>query len=162
MTNLLKSISLSLFGYIDDYADAIREGSHQDSDEFDPAWEIFGFCENFFNQFFALFDVHIKGFTQRSREAATELIERMRSSNEGTAEARAIIVLYEEFCDMAANTKGGYGEPSTMDVLSFHEEYLSELLSAALTWAQSASNDALAERILSANRNYMSAVEATR
>ena len=147
-----------LFKYVDDYAAKISDGEVDESEDFDPDWDIFTFCQLFFDQFFSQFGgKSIRGFTQRSREAATLLIETLRLSGQGSPQARELVVLYEEFCDMSDNTSKGYGAPTPITVQTFHEDYLERLLAAAIEWALSENAASLSTRIEQSLARYLTA-----
>jgi hypothetical protein len=156
----MNAVQPELFKYVDEFADKIRDGSYGYDDDLDPELhDIFTFCELFFDQFFGEAGTNITGFTQRSRERAAELIEGLHGSDEGTPEVRKMIVLYEEFCDMNDDAHGGYGGGTRIDLLTFHQDYLSALLDAAHEWAESEGRQELEQCIASTIANYRTAIE---
>lgn len=159
MTN--GGVQHDLFDYVDGYAEAVLNGVYQREDKFDPAWNIFTFCQLFFDQFFGCYGTSISGFSQQSREAAALLIERLRAFGQGSGQTRQMIVLYEEFCDMSDDTRGGYEESSSVSVLTFHEEYLTRLLEASREWAVNEGNSSLVQRIADSIDRYNFAIEST-
>jgi hypothetical protein len=158
---MARTVELRLFDQVDDYADSIRRGELERDDEFDPNWDILTFCQLFFDQFFGEFGINISGFSQRSRETVAELIEELNAAGKGSQQAKDLIVLYEQFCDMNDDCHGAYGGSTPLDVLTFHQEYLLELLEASLEWAKSENRKDLQQRVAGAIQGLNSAIERT-
>lgn len=119
----------------------------------------FHVLSTFFDQFFGQFGSNISGFTQRSRESATMLIETLKAAEQASKETREIVVRYEEFCDMNDNISRGYGAPIKLTLSTFHEDYLVRLLTAAREWAASEDKTSLSQRISVCLSRYSAAVE---
>ena len=101
------------------------------------------------------------GFGRREKRAAGELAERLRVANEPRSKhVRAIIVLYEEFCDMHEDIQGSYGEDH-VTFQAFHVDYIPRLLFRTEEWATSESHEDLASRVLGARDGYVTAIEAS-
>jgi len=155
-----EGIDEDLFKYVDEYALSIENGDVDESEDFDPDWEIFTFCQLFFDQFFGQYGTNIRGFTQRSREAAALLIEGLKASGRANEQVGEMVVLYEEFCDMNDNTSKGYGAPTPITVRIFHEDFLMGLLDAATAWADGESHTSLSRRIGESVARYKSATRS--
>jgi hypothetical protein len=154
-----KGLDEELLNYVDEHVDSIKSGNFDENDEFDPHWEAYTFCQLFFDQFFGQFGANIHGFTQRSREAATVLVETLKAAGKASVETRELVVLYEEFCDMNENTIMGYGASVRLTLSTFHEDYLVRLLTGAVEWANSEGKTSLSLRINASLRRYRAAVE---
>jgi hypothetical protein len=154
------SIELSLFDFIDDFADEVQDESIDRDDTVEKSSPIISFCETFFDQFFAALGHNISGFNDDAKRDASELAERLRLRAD-TKPMRVVIALFEEFCEMYDDVLGSYGSGSiTYD--EFHADYMTRLLKRANQWANAKGLDALAERITAARTVYDTAIKAKR
>src|SRR4051794_34437397 len=107
-------IELSLFDFVDEFATEMRRDGLKDGlnplDTLAANSRIVTFCESFFVQFFAnVLNTEIDGFDSQSKRAASDLAVGLRD-DKAKASVRALIALFEKFCDMYADIIGGaYG-----------------------------------------------------
>jgi hypothetical protein len=156
-------IELSLFDFVDDFARQITGGHPKPSEVVEQSAGIVVFCESFFDQLFAqVLDCPITGFDPTSKRKASRLAAGLAGPLAGSPNLRALVALFEGFCDMYLDViKGSYGS-SEITYLRFHDNYMQRLLKRALAWAKEAPYDDLAARIESAQQGYSAAIGAMR
>ncbi|GIM89299.1 hypothetical protein [Paractinoplanes toevensis] len=155
-------IEESLFDFIDDFANQLKTGKIGRWDTVERSSDMLAFCESFFDQFFGSLGSSITGFGRKSKQNAGELAERLhRDEPDSTRDARRIIVMFEEFCDMYSDLSSNYSSGSDVTYDIFHEDYLTRLLGLAGDWATNTGQESLAARIEQCSRTYEDAVEDT-
>jgi hypothetical protein len=157
-------ISLELFDFIDDFARAVRAGNPRPSAAVTEGAEIVVFCESFFDQLFAnVLKRPIEGFTSSSQKIAARLAEAMHKQEPPPLkELRALIALFEGFCEMHEELILGSYAAGQISYGEFHNKYMCELLALAGDWASAAGKRELAERIETALTVYDEATGAKR
>ncbi len=155
-------IELTLFDFVDEFAQQIQMGSPTPLEVVTVSSGIVVFCESFFDQLFAhVLDCPITGFDPESKRAASRLAEEMKGAETST-ELRALVALFEKFCDMYLDViKGSYGA-AEITYRRFHQTYMRRLLDRAGRWAEQASHSDLAARIAQARNAYDQAIGAMR
>lgn len=127
----------SLFDFVSDFADEVKAGKIEELATLEESSGIIVFCESFFEQFFATVGLSIDGFNLRGKRAAAGLAETMTRSDE-TAPVRALVSLYERFCDMYVDLVGTSFGDGTITYQVFHADYMRRLLKRALDWVTTA------------------------
>jgi hypothetical protein len=145
MNDNAEPISLDLFNRVDDYTAAIRAGAVDDGMTLDENTSIYVFYQNFFLQFFDyLGKGPITGFNEDAKEQATRI--RLSLTDPGKTPSAAVICQFEYFCDVCSDLAGGLYFASRDDYLTFHREYVPELLESIGTWATFKELNELAQR----------------
>jgi hypothetical protein len=159
-----KPIDLSLFDFIEEFATEVQEGNVDLGETVATSSPIVTFCESFFEQFFAAMDYEISGlFDYTAKEEAAELALRLRHENEeGTLHTRAVIALFESFCDMYDDAEGGLYGYGPVSYRKFYTDYMKRLLRRAHEWAETEGIDELAERIAYVGSIYDRAMKSQR
>ncbi|MDZ5662351.1 hypothetical protein SFC79_11300 [Nocardioides sp. S-58] len=158
---MTSGVSASLFDFIDELADGIRQEVLDREDLVEQDSTAMTFCESFFDQFFGAIGVKITGFGRPEKELAGTHVEILRlDSGRDTSHVRLLIALYEGFCDMYDDLQSDYGaEVVALTYEIFHTDYLTELLEAAQSWAEVEGPESLADRIRNARAEYHDAIE---
>lgn len=147
-------IELSLFDFVDEFAAEVEMGNFEGWDTVEEDSLLMTFCESFFDQFFAALGYNISGFDSKDKRKASELVERLRVAKEDMKHTRAIIALYESFCDMHDDiVESSYGSRA-VTYEEFHTDYVSRLLMQAQEWAEAEGFEELADRITNACTRY--------
>ena len=115
----------------------------------------------FFDQLFArVLKRPIRGFASESKRMAVRLAEELKSENSEPRELRALIALFEKFCDVYSELIAGSYGAGNITYKQFHERYVRRLLTRAEAWARVAPYPDLAARIRDALTAYDNAIEA--
>lgn len=155
-------IDLRLFDFIEEFAAEVQKGSVDLGETVEKNSLIVTFCESFFEQFFAALDYEISGlFDYTAKEEAAELVVRLRLEK-GTEHTRAVIALFEFFCDMYADVEGGLYGNGPVSYRRFYTDYMKRLLRRAREWAKTEGVDELAERIAYVSTIYDRAMKSQR
>ncbi len=154
-------IELTLFNFVDEFAFQITSGTPGPLEEVADSSSIIVFCESFFDQLFAhALDCPITGFDPDSKRKAARLAEELKGDAQTSLELRALVALFESFCDMYLEViKGSYGA-AKITYTRFHQNYMRRLLDKAQKWAEQAPYPDLALRITQASSIYTQAVGA--
>lgn len=154
-------IELKIFDFIDDFARKIRGGNPTPSTVVVQTDGIVVFCESFFDQLFVrVLGASITGFDPPSKRKGVALVSRETGPLANSASLRALVTLFESFCDMYQDViEGSYGA-AEITYARFHDRYMSRLLDRALAWAREGSSQELADRIALAHLVYSDAIGA--
>lgn len=98
----MPSIEPSVFDFIDEIASEVKEGEPLKSDS-----TFITFGESFFDQFFGVLGHTTRGFRADAKRRAVAFIHSLPDSA-GKAEARRVLVAFEEFCDIRRESQGNY------------------------------------------------------
>jgi hypothetical protein len=151
-------IEPSLFDFVDEFAREVKKGEPGSLDTVAANSRIVTFCQNFFVQFFAnVLCREIEGFDPQAKRAAADIAIKLQDAP-NTAPTRALIGLFEKFCDMYADVLGGAYGAGDITYVRFHRQYMTRLLQRAQDWARSEGQAALAERIARSRARYDEAV----
>jgi hypothetical protein len=154
------SIEPGLFEFVDEFAKQVQGGEFKPDDKLDANFRIMVFCENFFGQFFAnALKTEMEGFDQSAkRKAAGVALDRQSEKGERARATRALIAMFERFCDLYADALGGEYAEAAITLRYFHQEYLYKLLRRAEEWAKAWGDEALSKRIGESLERYTEAV----
>lgn len=156
-------IALELFDFIDEFARDVRAGEITALQTVTSDDTIVIFSESFFDQFFAnALKRPIRQFSSTSKREAGRLAEELRSEEAATAASRALIALFEGFCDMSGELINGSYGAGDIDYRDFHLAYLSPLLEEAEAWAAHAQEHDLLARVQAASDAERKAVSAAK
>lgn len=153
-------IEPSLFDFVDEFADQIKEGELGSLDTLAANSGIITFCESFFVQFFAnVLGQEIEGFDPVAKRAAAGIVVDLQG-DKTKAPDRALISLFEKFCDMYADVLAGAYGAADITYMSFHQQYMRRLLQRAGEWAKAHGHDDLGQRIEQSRKRYDEAVKS--
>ncbi len=151
-------IELSLFAFIDEFAAQVKGGDPGPLDKLSGDSKVIVFCQSFFVQFFGkVLDVEIDGFDAVAKRAAAGLAVDLQGE-QTKAPIRAIIALFEKFCDMYADVVAGSYAASEITYRVFHRQYVSRLLGKAEAWAGADGHTALSAQIAKSRTVYEAAI----
>jgi hypothetical protein len=156
-------VELTLFDFVDEFASQVRMGNPKARETVVGSSRIVVFCESFFDQFFAkVLHSAITGFDPDSKRKAARMAEQLKGEPPSSAELRALVALFESFCDMYLDViKGSYGA-AEITYARFHQNYMRRLLERAGRWAEQVPYPDLAARIAQARSVYTEAIGAMR
>lgn len=153
-------ISPELFESVHEYSELLESGQAFSAKNVVPQTSpIISFTENAFAQFFENeVRSEITGFDEKFKQRAVRA--RYRKKAELTSQALALIVLFEQFCDIHEDViAGGYG--GTIVVLEeFHVKYVPRLLDRIRALAGVRKDTELRESADTALAQYENALEA--
>jgi hypothetical protein len=156
-------VALELFDFVDEFARDVRGGKITAFQVVVGDDTIVIFSESFFDQFFAnVLSRPIKQFSAASKRDAGRLAEELRSEAAATRESRALIALFEGFCDMYGELINGSYGAGDIPYRDFHGAYLSPLLEEAEAWAAQAQEPDLLARVKAASKAEREAVSAAK
>lgn len=143
---------------MDKFAKQVGDGELKPDDKLDANFQIMVFCENFFAQFFGnALKTDITGFDQAAKRVASGLALDWRGqTGERAKTTRALIAMFEKFCDFYADVLGGEYAEAAITLRYFHQEYLDKLLRRAEEWAAACGDGALSTRIGESLERYTS------
>lgn len=152
-------ISPELFESLHEYAELLESGEAFSEKNVVPETSpIITFTENAFAQFFENeVGSEITGFDDKFKKRAARV--RYRKKRELSKQALAIIVLFEQFCDIHEDViAGGYGGASAV-LEEFHTKYVSRLLERIRALAGSKKDTDLRESADTALAQFENALE---
>jgi hypothetical protein len=153
-------IEPSLFDFVDEFAEQVEQGELTPIDTLAASSRIVTFCESFFVQFFANELSHeIDGFDPVAKRAAAGIAVDFSDDDEKRP-VRALVSLFEKFCDMYADVLGGAYGAAQITHERFHRQYMSRLLRRAEDWAKADGHEELQQRITKSRRAYEAAVKS--
>ncbi|HLM86329.1 MAG TPA: hypothetical protein VK272_09095 [Solirubrobacteraceae bacterium] len=152
-------VSPTLLDSIDKYVEQLDAGTAISGDVVPETSPVISFMENAFAQFFEN-ETHseITGFDSKAKKKASRL---RRTKKAGlSAEARAIIALFEQYCDIHEDVLGaGYGGQASV-LEEFHFKYVVRLLERISALAKKKSDDELQEHTERSLVAFLAAIEA--
>ncbi|MFI4990319.1 MAG: hypothetical protein ACHQHO_05325 [Solirubrobacterales bacterium] len=150
----------SLFDFVDEFAAEVQKGELSPLETLAANARIITFCESFFVQFFAnVLGKEIEGFDPQAKRSAAGIAIELKD-DQAQAPVRALIGLFEKFCDMYADIIGGAYGAAEITYASFHRLYVGRLLRRAAEWAAAADLDELETRIVQSQQRYEDAVKS--
>jgi hypothetical protein len=156
-------VTLKLFEFVDEFAGDVRAKKITALQTVAGDDKIVIFSEGFFDQYFAnVLEQPIRQFSAASKRAAGQLAEELRSEGAATRESRALIALFEDFCDMYGELINGSYGAGNIAYRDFCAGYLSPLLEDVETWAKHAGEAELLARVQAASRVEREAVSAAK
>jgi hypothetical protein len=152
-------ISPKLFESVHEYAELLESGEAFSEKNVVPETSpIIGFTENAFAQFFENeVGSEITGFDDKFKKRAASA--RYRKKRDLSKQAIALVVLFEQFCDIHEDViAGGYGGASAV-LEEFHTKYVTRLLERIRALAGTKNDTALREGADTALAQYENALE---
>lgn len=152
-------VSPALFESIYEYAELLESGEAFSEKNVVPETSpVISFTENAFAQFFENeVGSEITGFDDKFKKRAARV--RYRKKKNLSKQALAIIVLFEQFCDIHEDViAGGYGGTSAV-LEEFHTKYVSRLLERIRALAGAKHDTELRESADTALAQYENALE---
>jgi hypothetical protein len=151
-------ISPALLDSIDEYVDQLNAGTAISDNVVPETSPVISFMENAFAQFFEN-ETHseITGFDSKAKKKASRL--RRTKKADLSAEARAIIALFEQYCDIHDDVLGaGYGGQESV-LEEFHFKYVVRLLERISALATHKDDDELREHTETSLLAFVEAIE---
>lgn len=152
-------ISPTLFDSVDEYVELLTAGNAFVNTVVPVTSPILSFSENAFVQFFENeIGVEIKGFDEQYKRSAARL--RYSRKHELSKQARALIVLFEEFCVIHVDVLGaGYGGQRSV-LEEFHAKHVTRLIERIRALAGVKRDVPLRSRADSALKDFTKAIHA--
>ncbi|MGN6372325.1 MAG: hypothetical protein ACTHM1_04960 [Solirubrobacteraceae bacterium] len=159
----MSSIALELFDFVDEFAHEVDEGTITADQTVAVDDTMVIFSESFFDQFFAnVLKRPIEQFSAASKRDAGRLADELRNEAAATGELRALIALFEGFCDMYGELINGSYGAGDITYADFYRSYLEPLLEDAEAWAEQAQDPELLARLQAASQAQHDAVSAAK
>lgn len=152
-------ISPALLELIDEYVEQLNSGVAISGNIVPQTSPVISFMENAFAQFFEnATHNEITGFDYKAKKKAARLRLTMKASL--SAETRAIMALFEQYCDIHEDVLGaGYGgQASVLD--DFHFKYVARLLERILALAEQLGDEELRQHTATSLVAFIAAIEA--
>jgi plasmid maintenance system killer protein len=152
-------ISPALFDSIDTYIDLLDRGEAIANNVVPETSPVISFSQNAFAQFFQN-EVHaeINGFDSKAKRKAARL--RRTDKSRLSAEARSLIALFEQFCDVYEDVLGaGYGGQESV-LEEFHSRHVHRLLKRIAALAKANKDEELQHRADASLEAFDGAVKA--
>lgn len=152
-------ISPTLFDSIDEYVKLLNSGEAFSSNVVPETSPVISFSENAFLQFFENeIGSEIKGFEFKYKQRAARL--RYSRKDGLSKQALALIVLFEQFCDIHLDVLGaGYGGQRSV-LEAFHCKYVTRLIERIRALAGVKRDGALRSRADAALTSFTTAIDA--